>query len=197
MVDVEEICIEFRRKLQGLSPRHNGPEGDVSRIVIIQDGFYRRLKSTIDLDLAAAVYYFKWDNEDGSIPANRAVDSLRSKLYNLNEGAKHVTKCHIASAIDNILAGARYERLQGDGPQYPKVTAEQPFIHRYFLKVDMPENEEIEKEEALMYGEKGKFVLAHNGWVMNDDPLRNFAEPGSNIYLRRELIAWGDSCKLR
>jgi hypothetical protein len=50
-------------------------------------------------------------------------------------------------------------------------------------------------EEAMIHlPNKACFLMAHNGWVMGDDPLRNFAEPGAHLsllYAQRKESSWG------
>jgi len=70
-------------------------------------------------------------DEDDIAVKSRAVNSLRQKLNQLNEGAQFIVNSHLTAAVENILSGIRYERLQPDGPKLPQVTAEDPLIHRY------------------------------------------------------------------
>ena len=52
---------------------------------------------------------------------------------------------------------------------------------RYFV-IPTAHEGSVEKEEEMSYKE-GQNIMAVNGWVMGDDPLRNFAAPGILIIL--------------
>lgn len=54
------------------------------------------------------------------------------------------------------------------------------YVDRYFT---FPfEEKSLEDDLPMMdQPDKARHFLAHNGWVMGDDPLRNFAEPGPHF----------------
>ncbi|KAK7868484.1 hypothetical protein R5R35_001895 [Gryllus longicercus] len=197
MLDVNHIVSDF----QDLARRRVPPVGSVptpspQELKIIPDPLYRRLKATVDMELALRIYnVYRSDSFDEETRLRRCSEDLRAHLDKLNSAIFNEVQGHLQAAVDNSIAGMRYFRVQSDGPKLKDVSIKNPLVPRYFTDYGSPKN--IADYEELAYSPKGCFVMAHNGWVMNDDPLRNFASSDSNVYLRRELIAWGDSVKLR
>lgn len=189
--DVEETVSKFLTLARTNQPTDTPA---TEQLKIIPDARYRRNAATIDFQLALRLYNNHRNdvsNEEERLAKN--ADDLRRHLYSLNNSAKDEINSHLHAAINNCIAGIQYFRLQDDGPKLREVSEQNPLVPRYFTG-DFKSVTEIEEE---IYSDRGRFIMAHNGWVMNCDPLQNFAAKGSNVYIRRELIAWGDSVKLR
>ena len=90
---------------------------------------------------------------------------------------EHRVQGQLHQAVQNLAATMRYQFLEHHGPQRRKFTLTDAFTNRYFVVAGGgPDLSWVEME-----GARSKNVLAHNGWVMNADPLVNFAEKGSQV----------------
>ncbi|XP_044288195.1 glycogen debranching enzyme isoform X1 [Varanus komodoensis] len=190
-VDVNKAVQQFKTLLtQGGSKVKTDPK---QHLAIIQDPEFKRLGCTVDMNIALNTFI---PHSNGPAAIEECCDWFRKRVEELNNEKFRQTNYHQEQAINCVLATVNYERLAGHGPQLGSVTRKFPLVTRYFT---YPFKElTLEQEETMMHQpDKASYFMAHNGWVMGDDPLRNFAEPGSNVYLRRELICWGDSVKLR
>lgn len=142
-------------------------------------------------------FFKRFGNKVTSIPDSiTTTGDLKKFLEAENLRRTLETKGFLDYAINNALNAIGYERLNPAGPFYRKPLGEDtPLIAPYFLHTGLEEFS-ITREETLMYI-KGEQFMAHNGWVMGSDCRDDFAGPGSMVYLKRELIAWGDCIKLR
>lgn len=170
-------------------------------IKLIQDPQYKRFGSTIDVELAMDIFNaFHGDCFDEESRLRKCADTFRRHLEWLNEEVYNEIQDHLNHAVNNCLAGTRYERVQHDGPRVREISEKHTIFMQYFTQTKAL-GKTLQEIENGMYTKMGSYFMAHNGWVMGaSDPLQDFAkqQPGrGNVYLRRELIAWGDSVKLR
>ncbi|XP_030630081.1 glycogen debranching enzyme isoform X2 [Chanos chanos] len=191
-VKVENAVEQFRILLQDAKPDRSQTHGR-QQLRIIKDPQFKRFGCTVDMNSALETFV-----PHGSTPAaiEDCCNWLRKRLEELNEEQYKEVHHHQEQAVNCTMGTVSYERLADHGPKLGPVTRKHPLVTRYFT---FPFKETtLEKDlEMMNQPDKACHFLAHNGWVMGDDPLRNFAEPGSNVYIRRELICWGDSVKLR
>ncbi|KAK7697314.1 bifunctional 4-alpha-glucanotransferase/amylo-alpha-1,6-glucosidase [Diaporthe eres] len=94
-----------------------------------------------------------------------------------------------AVILDQLFNRIKYCRLDEHGPKMGPIGTKSPLIESYFTR--LPENEKTAKHK------KEDLALANNGWVWGGNALVDNAGPDSRVYLRREVIVWGDCVKLR
>ncbi|XP_062509338.1 glycogen debranching enzyme-like [Corticium candelabrum] len=192
-VDVGQLLKEFRIAISEHAEIIDSEDRDRLTLQIIQDPLYRRHKSTIDMKVAMKMFNITKQCGSEKSRIEMCCFDFKQALDNLNYSMRYgIVKDHINSAVHNVMMNVKYTFLESHGPRRGKVTEDEPLVPRYFSNLAgaaLLTNTEIESDA-------GRMVVAHNGWVMDADPLVNFANPGSTVYLRRELIVWGDSCKL-
>lgn len=95
----------------------------------------------------------------------------------------------VAAIMEQIFNRTKYMRLDDNGPKIGDITLQSPLIESYFTRLPINETTSQHHPDSL--------ALANNGWVWAADVMRDNAGSKSNVYLRRELIVWGDCVKLR
>lgn len=94
-----------------------------------------------------------------------------------------------AVILDQLFNRIKYCRLDEHGPKMGRISADSPLIESYFTR--LPANAKTAKHK------KEDLAVVNNGWVWGGNALVDNAGPDSRVYLRREVIVWGDCVKLR
>lgn len=145
-----------------------------------------RFVTKVDIPLAVSILRqigAGSDNEHLTKAFSHALEVINVEFYKTYDEDRQ-------AIIDNLAGRIKFMRLEEGGPRLGSITKKNPISEPYFTRLDAS-NKLLKGRHVL------ELALANNGWVWAADPLTNFADAGSRVYLRRELISWGDCVKLR
>ncbi|KAK4132064.1 glycoside hydrolase family 133 protein [Trichocladium antarcticum] len=163
----------------------NGLEG--------MDCLGKRFRRSVDPSVAAAllsVVLGKYEGDDGDTADQAAARTKIVKVLDIvNVPFYEEYDAEVAESLQQLFNRIKYVRLDDNGPKLGPINDENPLIETYFTR--LPHNDITAKHN------REDLVLVNNGWVWGGNALVDNAGPQSRVYLRREVIVWGDCTKLR
>jgi glycogen debranching enzyme len=196
ILDVRKTINEFTQLIQNEIPTTSVHNYEDEYAFRIDYGLYTRFGGRINLEKAREIFYC------ADRTPLEACQVLIDRLIYLNHLKYSQVESDLTRAIENCIKGCEYHFFDPYGPHFSTISPKTPFVGNYFAypHEKIFETSPAEVEQAYKDNNKSflERVMAHNGWVMNDNPLRNFAEDtqGPNVYFRRELNQWSDIVKL-
>ena len=148
---------------------------------IINDLEYNMGSIKIDSNYSIALFKPPGEFNDSLLNEFKlALNTINAPLYQKYES---ILK-DISESVVNTFC---YNRFDPNGPKLGQITLDKPIVWNYFSKI---------------YINKGKinekiYHLANNGWIFGKKPTEDFISEKSEAYLRRQVVIWGDSVKLR
>ncbi|KAK3941120.1 glucanotransferase domain of glycogen debranching enzyme-domain-containing protein [Diplogelasinospora grovesii] len=157
------------------------------------DRLGERFRRRIDPDVSAALLSAIFGRYEGEKGGTAGKAAARAKLVEVLEVVNvplyQEYDEEVAEILQQLFNRIKYVRLDDHGPKLGPINSENPLIETYFTR--LPRNEITAKHK------KGDLVLVNNGWVWGGNAMVDNAGPKSRVYLRREVIVWGDCTKLR
>ncbi|SPO47047.1 probable 4-alpha-glucanotransferase / amylo-1,6-glucosidase (glycogen-debranching enzyme) [Moesziomyces antarcticus] len=155
----------------------------VSNEMTLSDRYATTVDAAKALEIVQAVHHSIESDEACVDFFAKIVDEINASLYATYDD-------DVKAILSNIEGRVKFTRLDPNGPKLGKISEQSPFFEPYFTRLD-PKHPDAAARDPK------ELSLANNGWIWAANPLEDFASNKSRVYLRRELIVWGDCVKLR
>ncbi|EQL00642.1 glycogen debranching enzyme [Ophiocordyceps sinensis CO18] len=151
--------------------------------------YRRRVQPAVAASLLSSTYG-RYEADSPSSPDKAAARAkVLEVLDALNVDFYREYDADVDEILDQLYNRIKYVRLDDHGPKLGPINDANPLIESYFTRLPQNDTTSEHKPQDLM--------LVNNGWVWGGNALVDHAGPGSRVYLRREVIVWGDCVKLR